>query len=92
MLWTTRLNGSLIRKRMANDTRGKIDHRLDLFAIFDRLTDGEDGERLCNSQIDCAICEESTRTDATPKAEGNNVRIGFWFAFGGFEKAFWLEG
>jgi len=76
---------------MADDTWGKIDHRLDLFAIFDCLADGEDGERLCNSQIDCAICEDSARTDATSIAEGNIVRIGFWFAFGGFEKSFRLE-
>ena len=91
MLWTTRLDGSLIRSRMANNTWGKLDHGLDLFAIFDRLADGEDGERLRDSQIDCAICEDAARTDAAPKAEGNIVRIGFWFVFGRVEKTLWLE-
>jgi hypothetical protein len=91
MLWTTRLDGSLIRSRMANNTWGKLDHGLDLFAIFDRLADGEDGERLRDSQIDCAVCEDAARTDAAPKAEGNIVRIGFWFVFGRVEKTLWLE-
>ena len=77
---------------MANDTRGKLDHGLDLFAIFDRLADGEDGEGLCNSKIDCAICEDAARTNTAPKAEGNIVWIGLGFVLGRFEKTLWLEG
>lgn len=66
---------------MANDTRGKVDHGLDLLAIFDRLANGEDSERLSNSQIDCVVCEDATRTDSATKTEGNIVRVGFWFVF-----------
>ena len=63
---------------MANNTWGKLDHGLDLLAIFDRLADGEDGERLRDAQIDCAVSEGAARADAAPKAERNIVRIGFW--------------
>jgi hypothetical protein len=91
MLWTTRLDGSLIRSRIANKGCGELDHGLDLFASFDRLADGEDSKRLHDSQIDYAVCEDAARTDAAPKAEGNIVRIGFWFVSGRAEKTLWLE-
>jgi len=64
---------------MANDTRGKVDQGLDLFAIFDDFADVEDSETLCNSQIDCVVCKDASRTYAATKTKSNIVWIGFWF-------------